>query len=593
MSYIIKIESIFLAVILTVLTVISAPFLKPQAATTATVYIEGTGVGIRSTPSSANSNNLIERVSYISGTLLEEVKISDSETWLKISYVKDGVTKEGYVFNNPEWISVVYYDPDADFETKLAAFPESYREGLRVLHARYPNWEFIPDNINITFNEAVYQQTLYLRKLVHLTSQPVSWRSMGLGSYNWNTGEWTNTQGGWTGASKEIIAYYMDPRNFLNSSEIFMFMQQSYNSAIQNEEGVNKIIAGTFMEAGYTPAAGEPYGGSYAKVIMAAAQESGVSPYVIAAKIKQEQGVNGSSSLISGTRPGYEGYYNFFNVRATGSNSEEVIINGLAYAYNNSWNTRYASIVGGAKFLGSNYINKGQDTSYYQDFNVRGNGSHQYAQAVHDAYNQGVSLAKNYQDNTDIALSFKIPVYTGMETTAYPKPASSNSLNNYYLSEISVSGLTPSFNMFTNEYNLAVVGNTAIKVVPVSGASLVSPSEYALKAGNNTVVISVLSEAGNYNYYVIYVNSAADCTLYVNSTGTLPDGVASAIIGDVNGDGNVNIIDLARVQMHILGVKLLAGAAINIGDINGDGNVNIIDLARIQMHILGVKPIGQ
>ena len=592
MSRIVKFESIFLAAILLVLSVISVPFLDTQAAVTATVYIEGTNIRVRSTPSSANNNNVEDRLSYTSATLLEEVKVSASEIWLKISYIKDNVAKQGYIYYDSSYISIVYYNPDADFETKLAAFPESYRDGLRTLHAKYPNWEFIPDNIGITFSEAVYQQTLYLRKLVHLNSQPVSWRSMGLGSYDWNTRTWTNTQGGWTGASTEIIAYYMDPRNFLNPSEIFMFMQQSYNPAIQNEDGVRKIISGTFMENDYTPAAGEVGNGSYAKVIMAAAESSGVSPYVIAAKIKQEQGTSGSSSLISGTYPGFEGCYNFFNVRATGSNDSEVIINGLSYASQNGWNTRYASIVGGANFLGKNYINVGQDTCYYQDFNVRNGGTHQYAQAVHDAYNQGLTLAKNYQNNTEIAISFKIPIYTGMNNTAYAKPPSSDKPNNYYLSEISVSGLTPSFNMFTYDYNLAVIGNMAVKTVPVSGAKIVSAEKVDIKAGNNTVTISVLGEAGNYNHYTISVNSTVDCTLYFNNSGTLPDGVSSASIGDINGDGSINIIDLARVQMHILNVKPLSGDSLSAGDINGDGAVNIVDLARVQMHILGVKSIG-
>ena len=103
----------------------------------------------------------------------------------------------------------------------------------------------------------------------------------------------------------------MDPRNFLDSKSVYMFLQQSYNAAVQNEDGVRKIIKGTFMEKNYTPASGEPGGGDYAKVIMLAAKESGVSPYIIASKIRQEQGVNGTSSLISGTYSGYKGYYNF------------------------------------------------------------------------------------------------------------------------------------------------------------------------------------------------------------------------------------------------------------------------------------------
>ena len=54
----------------------------------------------------------------------------------------------------------------------------------------------------------------------------------------------------------------------------------------------------------------------YVDIIMDAAAQSGVSPYVLAAMILQEQGTNGGSPLISGNYSGYPGYYNFFNVEA-------------------------------------------------------------------------------------------------------------------------------------------------------------------------------------------------------------------------------------------------------------------------------------
>lgn len=56
-----------------------------------------------------------------------------------------------------------------------------------------------------------------------------------------------------------------------------------------------------------------------------------VSPFHLAARVLQEQG-QGTSPLISGIYPGYEGYYNYFNVGASGSTNEQVIINGLNYA---------------------------------------------------------------------------------------------------------------------------------------------------------------------------------------------------------------------------------------------------------------------
>ena len=65
---------------------------------------------------------------------------------------------------------------------------------------------------------------------------------------------------------------------------------------------------------------------------MSAAQSSGVSPYVIAAMIIQEQGRNGTGNSISGNYAGYTGYYNYFNVGAYASDGMGAVQRGLWYA---------------------------------------------------------------------------------------------------------------------------------------------------------------------------------------------------------------------------------------------------------------------
>jgi hypothetical protein len=79
-----------------------------------------------------------------------------------------------------------------------------------------------------------------------------------------------------------------------------------------------------------------------------------------------------------------------------------------------------------------------------------------------------------------------IPVYADMPSAASPLPAQSTKLNNYYFSNISATGLTPSFNMFTYEYNLYVAGNVTINVTPVKGASYAGAKSYSLKKGDNS-----------------------------------------------------------------------------------------------------------
>ncbi len=568
-------------------------FDRVSAATITTAYITGTNVNVREGPSL--SHNAIDTVSNITATVLGSAN-EGNYIWYKITYTSGGRQITGYVRYNEDYIRIVTYDPDADVSAQINAFPESYRDALMQLSAAYPNWVFIPDPISLSFSDAVALQTVDMNKQVSFTSHAVSWRSMGQGSYTWATGEWTVTNAGWTGASREVIAYYMDPRNFLNSSEIYMFLQQSFDPAVQTEEGVKKIIAGTFMETDYNDPNDTAYDGSYSKVIMEAARQSGVSPYIIASKIRQEIGVSGTSPLISGTYTftnaenkvdkTYYGYYNFFNFNASGSTQTAVITNGLAYAKNNGWNSRSAAIIGGAKTLSNGYISAGQDTYYYQDFNVKNPNKiwHQYAQAVHDARSKGVGVAKIYQPESSYALTFKIPVFTDMPDSVSPKPESNSKKNNYYFSSVSVSGLTPSFKMFTYEYDLAVTGNTTVYVKPVDGATYSGAKTFNLKKGENKVELKVKAETGYTTTYTVNVDAADNCVLTVD-TGDEP--VSQVRRGDTNGDGQITLDDLANVRLHLLGKFTLSGDNASGADTNSDGKISLDDLANIRLHLLG------
>ncbi len=487
------------------------------------------------------------------------------------------------------WVSSIYineipqYEYNQSFETQIEAFPENYKPYLRELHAQYPNWQFLADKVKNTFSDAVSQQ-LGMKKQVQLKYHPVSWRSMGKGAYDWTTGEWIDQNGGWTGASKEVIQYYMDPRNFLNSSEIYMFLMQSYGNATYTEAELKSIVTGSFL-----------YTDEYIKIILKAGKESGVSPYIIASKILQEQGRDGTLPLVSGNYTGaggiYKGYYNFFNWKASGSTNTAVIENGLKYAKNCGWNTKEKSIVGGATQLAQNYINVGQDTYYHQDFDVHGDGSHQYAQAVHDARNKGVLLQKHYANKNNITLVFRIPYFEGMPDTAVAKPVENNTQNNYYFDNISVSGLTPSFYRYTYNYDLRVTGDTIIDVTIPDTAYINCALEYALVAGNNTVVLKVRSQSGYDNDYTINVNANQNCTLYINKGNANVFGETETapvkVKGDINNDGKITVSDMATIRLHLLGKYTISGDIFDVADINGDGKITVSDMATVRLHLLG------
>lgn len=63
------------------------------------------------------------------------------------------------------------------------------------------------------------------------------------------------------------------------------------------------------------------------------------------------------------------------------------------------------------------------------------------------------------------------------------------------------------------------------------------------------------------------------------------------ILGDVNGDGNIDVSDIAAVSAHISGKKALDEDAAFRADINGDGCVDITDISMIAAHVKGIKAI--
>ena len=182
-------------------------------------------------------------------TVVGEKTASDGKTWYQIRYTSGGSTQTGYVLSTYVKFPVSY-SHDSSFESKLSAqgFPESYKDGLRQIHAQYPNWTFTVVKTGLDWSTVIQNEGVLGRNLVH-TNSISSYKSLADGAYNWDSGTWTGFDGStWVAASTEIISYYMDPRNFLDEVNIFQFLDQSYNASLHTKEGLQSMLKGTFME---------------------------------------------------------------------------------------------------------------------------------------------------------------------------------------------------------------------------------------------------------------------------------------------------------------------------------------------------------
>lgn len=302
----------------------------------------------------------------------------------------------------------------------IEQFPESYREALYALKEQHPSWTFVKMNTTMDWNEVISSQLEDSRSLVY-KSLP-DWTKAGL--YD---------SGNWYYATEAAVKMYMDPRNGLTEDRIFQFELLTYNEEYHTQEAISAFLDNTFMN-GSQNAPGTIF--TYAEIFWLVGQEEGrrVSPFHLAARVLQEQG-QGTSPLISGTYPGYEGYYNYFNVSASGNTDQQVIESGLTYARNHGWDNAYNSIMGGADVISANYIRRGQDTLYLQKFNVNPNGyyrphTHQYMQNITAPTTEALSMKRLYAsaDSLDSTFVFKIPVYDNMPETACGEPAESLTL---------------------------------------------------------------------------------------------------------------------------------------------------------------------
>lgn len=509
-------------------------------------------------------------------TILSETTDSSGAKWYKISCGNvTGYVSAAYVQLTS---SGSQSSSDADFESYMTkqGFPESYKPYLRTLHEQHPKWIFTAQKLGVNWNTALKEECVVGRNLVH-SSALASWKSMEKGAYDFNGGYWYGLDGSWVAASKEIIMYYMDPRNFLNDTYIFMFENQSYDPSYQTESGVKTILADTFMSGSYTcPDTKKKY--TYSQTFMDAAKKSGVSPYHLASRCRNEQGVNGAPQSL-GTVKGYENYFNFFDIQAYATSTMTAAEMGCKYAkttnptYLLPWTNQYKSIVGGSIFLGTGYITKGQDTLYLQKFDMvdGGNGLyyHQYMTCVFGQANEAISLKNAYsQDILNSAMEFKIPVYNNMPDKLCPKPTSSGD-NNNYLKSLSVSGtsISPKFDKFTASYTAKVnaeVSSVTVNANPLGKSAKVSgKGKVSLKTGENTVKVTCTAASGVKRTYTIKITRKA-------ASQTLQQ-------GDVNGDKYLTVVDALLMLRYNAGKTKLDSAQLKRADMNGDGKVDVID----------------
>lgn len=405
------------------------------------------------------------------------------------------------------------------------------------LQKKHPNWNFKVFYTDLDWNDVIKNEGKEhgdnAKNLVYYTANY---------SYKWLCSDCYDItksyrNGKWMCASKDAIKYMMDPRNSINENDIFQFMLLSYDEEISEsnyKKSVKLILKDSFLDV-------DNLLDKYADTIVQECKNQNVNPSYIAVKIIQEQGKDGGATYEMYDDKTGKNYYNIFNINATLTST---ISNALSYSKNKNLTTVESCLIDGIDFIKNGYINQGQDTLYFEKFDVVGTNSsslysHQYAQDVMYAQNQGkqlrIALEKiNAKDNT---YTFVIPLYKNMPSSISARPTILANMSNDNSSDNS-STSNNNDNTSTNNSNTS---NTSSNNSNASNTST-----------NNSSNIS---------------------TKYK--------------LGDPNGDNEINSGDLLMIRKYLLKKQSFNKEQEKSMDINKDGEINSGDLLLVRKHLLG------
>ena len=578
-----------------------------------TARVTGNNVAVRKTAS--EKGTLIERLSLgVNVNILDE-----KDGWYKISYYNGSVgwMSKTYVKKKEE---ITANDEEYKILLQEEGFPDEYIPFLTYLHTKYPNWIFKAGKTNLNFSSSVsaeqglnYMQTT--NDNYRTSSKPAEGKS-------------------WFKVNSSVIAFYMDPRNWLTEERIFMFEKLDYEESL--EEVYPTLVKSIFGDN----ALGAD---EYTIPMFNAGKNLKISPVHIASRIRLEVGANGSDSTngkeFTWKGKKYSGYYNFFNIGAYEVTIDGVkysaITRGLAYAAKlinrdgNVWNNIETAITEGSSFLANGYITKGQGTLYYQKFNVGPNSkfskyTHQYMTNIQAPATEGNQTYNSYKKSKvlDQTFIFEIPVYNNMpEYTSLPKSGDTNNdlskliVDNYQLS--------PEFDEDILEYEVFVpleLDKVNVSAIASSSKATVDGAgEYELKENETDITITVTSEVNEEKKYIITIKKI-DIKLSIDdiisnsgfnkidnlitklNNGTLVSVIKSTLISEgaskviITNTEGIEIKDNEKIatnykleitngdetKSYILSVK---------GDTSGDGEISILDLLQVQKHIKGAKKL--
>lgn len=551
------------------------------AATPVDAYVNDDEINVRTGPGTSykivqfdgSKNICLYCGQYVK--IISSTKGSDGYTWYQINFRYNGYSKLGYM--RSDFITRLTGDDAFCQYLDQQGFPADYKPYLRALNAASGGkWTFVANKTGLSWSEALEMESTLGASLIDGSNTAL--RSTVSGAYNSATGTWRQYEPGWYAASKETVAYFLNPRSYLIDGTCIAFELLSGNSSVTHAQ-LKKVLSDCQWATD-----------TIIDEFLQAGKEADVNPIFLAVKARGELGTaatrNASGYEVDGKK-----YYNFFNIGAYGGSDPNY--NGILYARDHGWDTSYKALLGGAQFIASSYIACGQNTQYLQRFNLTDSYTytHQYATDIRYAYNGGWSTYLSYQKNNllDMPLVLSIPIFE--DAPAYTKLPTSKYEDEYSEPQEPDPGTDPDPEKPVTYDYVSKLG-LSLSSSYVSGfqvGTTVSNLDARVKAINPNATVTVKDSKGN-----VVASTAKIATGYVLF---ITDGVGTktytcVILGDTDGDGMIAATDLLAVKRHILKTKTLTGAYAKAATITNN-EIAATTLLAIKKDILGTAKIVQ
>lgn len=493
-----------------------------------------------------------------------------------------GISYNGYVCADYVKTSIDTSKYEKEFHD--AGIPEIYYEKLTLLKETHPNWIFTGYKTGLNWEDVIANESIVGMSYIQ-SSNPL-YLSLDEGSYNISTNTYNMMEtGGWYAANKKTVAYYMDPRNFMDEKQIFMFENLGYNATYQTEEAVNSVLENTDLL-------------QYSKIFMEASIYDGnnVSPIMLAARARQEvvKGDGKLSASANGSLFKENVTYNFYNIGATtackidGITVYEPIQCGLQYAFAKGWSTPEIAIKSGAKQIASGYINVGQNTLYFQKWNVTnnsyGNYSHQYMTNIMAPSSEGKTTANSYSKISgllDSSIEFIIPVYENMPTDTAVLP---NVIDQAAIDSKKEEQKIIDISEVIGKSGYAIHGDFLVNVA--LGETAVNTIS-KLKATSSDIEVKIIRNGSS-----IFANEILGTNDIIQiKSGEMESTFRVIIYGDVNGDGRISAVDYVNIKNYIMGSSGLSSTYKEAADANKDGKITAVDYVNVKNYIMGTESV--